>query len=196
MLSASSAREWFNRRGAGSRIPGPWGAVSANSEPNTADSCAINLRKTKKPTCRSAAVGWLKSCMETLLQSWLSTHTGHSCPRRQVLTTTGSGNGGKAVHNDLGYLTWLGVTNAFFASQLSMELNQRVFRREPNGVRRPCRPELRFLATVSKTIAASGLVSREPSALLIGNYHASIFTYAFTLLARTKQTDDTLEPKS
>src|SRR6266446_10141378 len=109
MLSASSAREWFNRRGAGSRIPGPWGAVSANSEPNTADSCAINLRKNKKPTCRSAAVGRLKSCMETLLQSWLSTHTGHSAPRRHVLTTTGSRDGGKAVHNNLEYLIGLDV---------------------------------------------------------------------------------------
>jgi hypothetical protein len=31
---------------------------------------------------------------------------------------------------------------------------------------------------------------------LIGDYHASIFTYAFTFLARTKQTDDTLERRS
>jgi len=31
---------------------------------------------------------------------------------------------------------------------------------------------------------------------LIGDYHDSIFTYAFTFLARTKQTDDTLERKS
>jgi len=31
---------------------------------------------------------------------------------------------------------------------------------------------------------------------LIGDYRASIFTYAFTLLARKKQTDDTLERKS
>jgi hypothetical protein len=31
---------------------------------------------------------------------------------------------------------------------------------------------------------------------LIGDYHASIVTYAFTFLARTKQTDDTLERRS
>jgi hypothetical protein len=66
-------------------------------------------------------VGWLKSCMETLLQSWLSTHTGHSGPRRHVLTTTGSGDGGKAVHSDSEYLTGLDVTNPFFASPLSMD---------------------------------------------------------------------------
>src|SRR5580765_5427669 len=101
-------------------MPGPRGAVANNSEPKTADRCAINLRKNKKPTCRSAAVGWLKSCMETLLQSWLSTHTGHSGPRRHVLTTTGSGDGGKAVHNHSEYVTRLDVTNAFFASPLSM----------------------------------------------------------------------------
>jgi len=34
------------------------------------------------------------------------------------------------------------------------------------------------------------------SALLIGDYHDSIFTYAFTFLARTKQTDDSLERRS
>ena len=58
--------------------------------------------------------------METLLQSWPSTHTGHSGPRRHVLTTTGSGDGGKAVHSDLEYLTRLDVTNPSFAFYLSM----------------------------------------------------------------------------
>jgi hypothetical protein len=59
--------------------------------------------------------------METLLQSWLSTHTGHSGPRRHALTTTGSRDGGKAVHNYSECLTGLDVTNPFFASLLSMD---------------------------------------------------------------------------
>jgi hypothetical protein len=65
-------------------------------------------------------VGWLKSCMETLLQSWLPTHTGHTGPRRHVLTTTGSGDWGEAFHDGLEYLTVLDVTNPLFASYLSI----------------------------------------------------------------------------
>src|SRR5437899_6636220 len=150
MLSASSVRKWFNRRGAGSRMPGRWGVVSADSEPKAADICIINLRKKKKPTCRIAAVGWLKSSMETLLQSCLSTHTGHSRPRRQVLTTTGSRDGSETAHDDLEYLTGLDVTNPLFASQLSVNsmvdrrvwLPHRVF--QTKSAVRECVTSIRF----------------------------------------------------